>query len=392
MHEYIYMAVTSVLVLAILIFVHELGHFLIAKLCKVGVVEFAIGFGKKIYQRKYGETYYSLRAIPLGGYVRMVGDDPSQVFSGAEEKPEASGEALIRDELAIDQELLSDKSKWFLNKGVPAKAAIVLAGPAFNMIFALVLSIGTYAVYGKVESVNEAVIGDVFPGFPAEAAGLRSKDLVVSVNGVAVSTWQELSGKILNSDGGEIALLVKRQEDGQEQLKEIKVIPTADTSELSLLDDSPAPQSKPKQHMIGIRPDTFNVPATLQESLLLGSGHVWYLTRLTFRLLGAIVQGAVNPRKVVGGPIAVFTGAAQSAKRGLESLFQFMVLLSVSLAVFNLLPIPILDGGHLMFFLIEAIKGSPVSIRWQTLANQVGMVLLLALMVFAVSNDVIRFF
>lgn len=413
MLNYIFMASVSVAVLGVLVFVHELGHFLIAKWCKVGVVEFALGFGPKVISRRLGETMYSIRAIPLGGYVRMIGDDPFEVEAESTgsalkakdvaagtpkaEKPSALDDpefALQAVSVAADDPVFvamkRDKSRWFLNQNLPKKAAIVLAGPAFNLFFAIFASIGLFAVYGDLEDVNDPIIGEVIPDLPAAKAGIQKNDRIVSIDGQEMASWKQLSDTIRASKGKELKVSIERVVDGKSTIVQAEVTGTAEKSELNILDGTiqNAPADVPFR--IGISQSVRSVPVGFGTATLLGVQKVWGLCTLTGRILHAMVTGLVSPTKVLGGPVAVFAGAAQSAQRGFESTLNFMVLLSVSLAIFNLFPIPVLDGGHLLFFLLEAIKGKPLSIRFQAVANQVGMALLLLLMLFAVSNDVFR--
>lgn len=403
--EQVMLFAAAILVLGVLIFVHELGHFLVAKLSGVGVFEFSVGFGRKMWRKRWGDTYYAMGIIPLGGYVRMCGDDPYESGANQEEtspqeeqagvQPQAPArpENMGRAELSPrDLAYLADESKWFLKKGFRIKSAIVLAGPLANFLFALLLAVLAFWFYGKPAAVNEPRIGEVFPGYPAAQAGLKSGDLVQELNGRSLQTWDELSDSVRRSGGEEMELKVERASAGTGELETliIKLSGKLDAAEIRLLDDKPERTEDKEAYKIGIFPQIQRAPVSLKESLVYGSYHVWYLCRITVRILVAMVRGVIAPSKVVGGPIAVFAGAAKSAGRGLEALLDFMVLLGVSLAIFNLLPIPILDGGHLVFFIIEFLKGSPVGVRWQALANQVGMAILIVIMGFALYNDVLR--
>ena len=178
----------SIAVLGILIFVHELGHFLLAKACGVGVVEFSIGFGKKIFKRKVGETNYAIGIVPLGGYVRMLGDDPHEI-AGRSSGDDSS------------ETINSDRSKWFLEKGILPRLAIVAAGPAFNLFFAIFLGICSFYFYGKEVVLDTASIGDVIPDYPAAKAGLKEKDVITAVAGKPIATWQEMADAVSESAG-----------------------------------------------------------------------------------------------------------------------------------------------------------------------------------------------
>ena len=186
--------IVSILALAVLIFVHELGHFLFAKWNGVGVLEFAVGFGKKIYKKRIGETTYSIGVIPLGGYVRMVGDDPRILHEGVptEELEELSSQ---------EKELLKDESKWFLNKGWLAKMMIVLAGPGFNMLFAYFAAVFALFVYGASTPIDLPIIGATIPNHPAAEAGILGGDKVLSIDNKELGTWQDLAKTIKTSGG-----------------------------------------------------------------------------------------------------------------------------------------------------------------------------------------------
>ncbi|MFM1847006.1 MAG: hypothetical protein RL417_480 [Pseudomonadota bacterium] len=387
------MILISILVLGVLIFVHELGHFLLAKWNGVGVVEFAIGFGKPLWQRRYGETVYSIRLIPLGGYVRMVGDDPralAGVADGSSSEEGARAEsALTGSEISVDPALLADRSRWFLSKGYWPKFSIVFAGPAFNLIFAVGAAIASFALFGRDVPLEGPAIGAVVPAYPAEKAGLKPGDIVRSIDGVPVSTLVELAERVAGSGGREMAFVVERggEESGAKEEVQLRITGTSDAAELAMLDSDPQPATP--RYKIGIVPGTKREPVEFFTAIKAGFIHVAYLSELTLKGLWGMVQGAISPRHI-GGPIFIFKEAAQSAQRGAPDLIGFMVFLSVSLAILNLLPIPILDGGHLVFFTIEALKGSPVSLRFQERANQIGMALLLLLMVFAMGNDILK--
>lgn len=384
------MYIVAVLVLCVLIFVHELGHFLVAKWNGVGVLAFSIGFGPILWKKQVGETTYSLRAFPLGGFVRMVGDDPRALDPKAnleedEEKP--SFEELDPKEFTAEQRaLLADRSKWFLLKGYWPKFAIVFAGPAFNFIFAAMLGSFTVFMYGKALPIKEAIIGEVVPNHAAAKAGIQSNDLVLSINGQPVADWTTLALSIRNSAGKPLELLIERKNTAGE-IEKIKttVTPEADRSGLV----SEEERKSGDVYRIGITPSIERIPATLLESLKAGPFVTYNLTAQTLIGLKGLLLGHISSDNVAG-PVRIFQEAGRSAERGLEHLFSFMIFLSVSLAVLNLLPVPVLDGGHILFFTIEALKGGPLSIRVREVANQVGFALLLALMVFALSNDLFR--
>ncbi|MBX7145490.1 MAG: RIP metalloprotease RseP [Oligoflexia bacterium] len=370
-------------VLGILIFVHELGHFLLAKWNGIGVVEFSIGFGRKIFSRRIGETQYSIGLIPLGGYVRMLGDDPRDLTVAPGAEVALDGTQYSQDELAMRK----DRSRWFLAKGYWPKFSVVLAGPAFNILFAIIASCSSFYAYGRLKTLDVPVIGDVLPGYPAEKAGLKPKDRVVTIDGKQVATWKEMAELISASQGQEMLIKVSRPatEGANPQDLEIMLSGTNDTADLAVVEGNLGK----RPFKVGIVPDSERAEVGLLDAIGYGSMHVLFLCRVTVDGLLGMVQGLISP-KHISGPIFIFKEAARSANRGLEHVLEFMVFLSVSLAILNLLPIPILDGGHLMFFTIEALRGAPLSLRVQELANQVGMLILFALMIFAFGNDLLK--
>ncbi|MCB0318064.1 MAG: RIP metalloprotease RseP [Bdellovibrionales bacterium] len=370
----------SILVLAILIFVHELGHFLFAKFNGVGVVEFSIGFGKKLFKKKIGETTYSIGMIPLGGYVRMIGDDPRMLHA-------ENSKEILAEMTAEERVLLQDRSKWFLNKSWFSKMQIVLAGPGFNLLFAYFAAVFALYVYGASTPIDLPVIGATIPKHPAAEAGILAGDKVLSIDGKHLNTWQELAETIKTSGGKPLNFLIERQDEEKTvNTLTIKVTPQSDSPEMKLLDSS----NEENSVVVGIVPDSENVAVSLGESCLMAVSQIYYISKITVLGFWGMVKGSISPKNIAG-PIFILSEVAQSAKRGFEALLDFMIFLSVSLAILNLLPIPVLDGGHIVFFTIEALLGAPVSLKIQNYATQAGMVILLLLMLFAVGNDILRF-
>ncbi|NLF25515.1 MAG: RIP metalloprotease RseP, partial [Deltaproteobacteria bacterium] len=348
--------------------------------------------------KRIGGTYYSIGIVPLGGYVRMVGDDPHELADAQgegpkeqeSEKPSGSTEFMFQDGGGydeVDKALMADRSKWFLEKGYLTKMAVVLAGPGFNILFAWLLAIGTFWYFGIETPVDRAVIGDTIPGYPAEKAGLKSGDRVLSIDGQQVSDWRTLADIVRDSGGRELVLLIERQhpEGGTVQKLEIKVTGEPEDPELALLTNSEQSGS----YLIGIRPGSQDVSVSLGEAFSAGSYHVLGTSVLTVRSLWLMLKGAISAKNI-GGPIAIVKQAAVFAERGVAKLSLFIVFLSISLGIINLFPIPVLDGGHLLFFTIELFKGAPLSLRFKEVTSQIGLVLLLALMLFAIGNDIIN--
>ena len=345
----------AIIALGALIFIHELGHFLFAKLFGVGVEKFSLGFGPKIFGKKVGETEYLLSALPLGGYVKMVGE----------------GEDV---ELAEE-----DRHRSFADKPVLQRIAIVAAGPVFNLLFAYVIFIIIFMI--GVPAVTTK-IGEVVPGKPAAKAGVLAGDRISAVNGKPVARWEDFAKIIAEGKLTPLEIEVQR---GQSALR-FKMVPESRTSKNLLGDPVPQP-------IVGVVAAGESVVDHFPpgEAIVRGSTQCWTVIKLTVLSLARLVERAI-PLDTIGGPIMIVKMAGQQAAEGGVNFLAFMALLSVNLGVLNLLPVPILDGGHLLFFLIELVIGRPVSKRAREVAQQVGLVLLISLMMLAFYNDIARIF
>jgi regulator of sigma E protease len=346
----------AIAVLAVVIFVHELGHFLVAKWCRVEVLVFSMGFGPTIFSRKIGETTYRLALVPFGGYVKMAGQE------------EDGGEAP------------SDPARGFSGKPLRHRAAIVAAGPAVNLVFAFVVMFVAYFAYGQLVPSSAARIGGVVIGSPADKAGLKTGEEVVSVDGTPVAGWDDFSTRVRESGGKTLAIALR---DDSGQARQVDVTPAVAPNQDAF------GEVVGESYMIGIQRHFDHEAAGLFESVSLAGQSTYRMSVMIFVMLGRIVQGRVNASDL-GGPIMIAQEAGRLAETGLEPLLRFIALISVNLGILNILPIPVLDGGHLFFFLIEGLRGRPLSIRVREMAQQVGVLLLVALMVFVVFNDISR--
>jgi regulator of sigma E protease len=345
--------VQVVIVFGLIVFVHELGHFLAAKFVGVGVERFSLGFGPKIVGKQVGETEYLVSAVPLGGYVKMVGEEVG------DDTPPANIE------------------KSFAHKPLPGRFLIVAAGPLFNIISAYFVFIVLFASFGIHVPLDIPRIGSVLPNFPAAKAGLEKGDEVLSVAGTPVATWKEMADKIQQSQGQALPFVVKRAKDGS-------------TVELTVQPESrDDPTGGEKKFAIGITADSQREEVSLSRAVTLAAQETWMWTKLIFQNLVMLVTGSVSPKEL-GGPILIAQEAGRQAKLGLDYLLRFAAIINVNLAVFNLLPIPILDGGHLLFFSIEAVLGRPPSLRARELALRFGFLVILTLIVFVMYNDIAR--
>jgi regulator of sigma E protease len=354
MESVIYSIVAAVIGLGVLIVFHEFGHFLVAKLCGVGVLTFSVGFGPKLLVKKKGETEYALSAFPLGGYVKMVGEDPADEVSQA------------------------DVQRSFAHKGLLQRVAIVGAGPGFNLLLAVILLMVVFLFYGV--PVVSTQIGSVEKGSPAESGGIQKGDRIIAIDGRSVDSWETLSGAIKESQGKPLNFQVRR---GAEEVM-VTVVPRKKEARniFGELRD---------EWMIGIGSQVTMEKGNAGLSIVKAFTQTYDYAKLTLVALYKMVTGEVSPRNL-GGPILIAQMAGQQAQDGIASFLAFVAVLSINLGVLNLLPIPVLDGGHLLFFMVEAVIGRPVAVRHREVAQQVGIFLLMLLMVYAFYNDIARFF
>jgi regulator of sigma E protease len=343
-----------IVVLGVLIFFHELGHFLVARFFGVGVEKFSLGFGPRLVGKTIGRTDYRLSLIPLGGYVKMVGEEP---------------------DTDIDPDLIPIS---FTHKNVYQRFAIVAAGPLFNLLLAVLIFFAVFMTSGI--SVLRPVVGDVDESSPAERAGLQTKDLIVSIGGTAVDSWEEMSAMI-KATGGQ-AFEIGFERDGRRRTARIK--PELKTTQNLFGEEI-------ERYLIGVRPlgDWLPRKLGLSESLALSVSRTWEITELTVLSVVKLIQGKL-PAETLGGPIKIAKMAGAQAREGVTALLIFIAVISINLAILNFLPIPVLDGGHLMFFTIEMISRRPVSIKIREIAQQIGIFLLIALMIFVIFNDIVN--
>ena len=346
-----------ILVLGGLIFFHELGHFLIARAFGMGVSVFSLGFGTRLVGLKRGKTEYRISAFPLGGYVQLVGESP-----GAE-LPDGFTQA----------ESFAVRAPW-------QRMLVVLAGPVFNFILAWLIFWGLSWVHGTQELLP--VIGQVTNASAAHEAGLLSGDQVLMIDGQEIAVWPDLVNHIEANQGSPLHLTIlrnrtqfslditPRMQEKRNLFGEVKIMP-----------------------MLGIAPKGEIVAREL--SFMAAS---WHGARQIWEVSGLMVMGIVKlierviPWTDMGGVILISEMIHQEAQNGLASLLALTALISINLGVLNLLPIPVLDGGHILFFFLEMVTGKPLSPTVQNAALRIGMTLLLMLMIFATINDILRHF
>jgi len=343
-----------IVVLGVLIFIHELGHYLVAKRSGVAVEKFSLGFGPKIVGRTVGETEYLISAFPLGGYVKLYGEDPEEEV----ENPERS---------------FTCASPW-------RRLAIVAAGPIFNMLFAVLIF---FVVYMVGIPTLSARVGAVQEGSPALNAGILKGDKILEINGKKIHRWEDLVGLIHEAPGVSLKFRIQRESGA---IFDVNIIPEAKSTKNIFGEEI-------RVGLIGIQAsqDYFTERFSPPVALWKGAEKTWKITYLTLVSIKKIIEGAV-PSSSIGGPILIFQMAGQQARIGLMSLVFFVALLSVNLGILNLFPIPILDGGHILFCSLEILLGKPVNIKVQETAQKAGLAMLITLMVFAFYNDLMRVF
>lgn len=355
MITFILYTLAAVLVLGFLIFVHELGHFLVAKASGVTVLKFSLGFGPRLAGTRIGETEYAISAVPLGGYVKMLGEE--------EDGDPPAG----------------DPARSFATQPLWKRFAIVFAGPFFNLASSWVCLLVVIVVYGMVVPSELPKVGGVMRGLPAEKAGLQQNDRILSVNGESLVTWDQLVDHTMSSKGSPMALKVQR---GESTL-DVTVVPEKQMT-TNIFGESTG-----EAYRIGIERAAEDKDVGVIEAPWIAAKQVFIYSELIALSLVKMVQGKVSAREL-GGPITIARIAGERAQSGMKSLLEFVAFLGVNLGVLNLLPIPVLDGGHLFFFAAEGLFRRPVAIRVREVAQQVGLVLLVSLMLFAVYNDIYR--
>jgi len=351
---FLYKLIPFIIVLGLLIFFHELGHFLAAKAFGVRVVTFSFGFGPRLLGLKVGETDYRVSAIPLGGYVKMTGEGPDE------------------DLTAEDQQVsFSHKALW-------KRMLIVFCGPFSNFLFAVLVFFGVFLLLGQMILTNE--IGEVKPNYPAYKAGLRPGDTIIQVAGRTIRNWKELPEVIKQNPNRAFPVIFER---GNKRYR-TEVTPIS----------SPVKNifgEEVRETIIGISPSGKFITREQGPLEALGDAVVqtWNISKLTVLSVVKLIQQKV-PLDTLGGPILIAQLAGQQAQEGWTNLLFFAALLSINLGILNLLPIPVLDGGHLLFFGIEGVMRRPLSLKKRELAQQIGMAILIFLMVFVFYNDILR--
>lgn len=341
--------IASLIIFGLIIFVHEFGHYLFAKLSGIRVEEFALGMGPKVVSFQRGETLYSLRALPLGGFCKMSGETGNEEYSPTR----------------------SYDPKRFDQKPILARMAVIVGGPLMNFILAALLLTLIFTVLGVPQDFTTS-IGEVMAGDPADQAGLKSGDKILAINGNAVDKWSEMVALIQQSPEKELTLDIERDST---QFT-VKVVPSLD------------PESNTGK--IGIVPgeakwERIGILAGIREGLT----KTYQITFLTIAGLIEMISGKTSTEGIAG-PVGIIQIIGESARYGIVYLANLTAVISINLGLINLLPIPALDGSRLIFLLVEAVRGRPVTPSKENFVHLVGFVLLMVLMVLITYKDILK--
>jgi regulator of sigma E protease len=443
---------SAVIIFGVLIIVHETGHFLMAKRSGVRVIRYSVGYPPKLFGIRRGETEYAFGATPLGGYVRMLGDEvaeeptaetlegfvrelqldlleaarnhgaaaslgtePAQMLLAFAHRLAAGGgvnsaeaEAILGRALRPDEGLLLDeverrgavdeaikalvesrprallesyRAQAFPTQSLATRTKIVLAGPLANILFAPVLMAIVF-MYGV--PFVKPILGEIKPGMPAYSAGLRKGDQILAVNGKKVADWADLSDNIKAGNGAQIKIdFTRPAPSGSAAPMSVLVTPRREKEDTGYGNKAPV-------WIIGVLPRgdegvrRYGPLGAIRESVV-------STAELSGRLvmgIALIINGTTPARQALGGPIMIAKMAGREAKQGFADVAGFTVMLSLELGIINLLPVPLLDGGHLFFFLLEGVRRKPLQLRHREFAMQIGLLLLVALMTFVIVNDI----
>jgi regulator of sigma E protease len=354
-------------VLTVVVFFHELGHFVVARWCGVKVKVFSIGFGPEIVgfnDRK--ETRWRLSLIPLGGYVKFLGDE---------------NEASLGDRQAVEAMSAEERKQAFAGKGVAARAAIVAAGPVANFLLAIAIFTAVFTIHGR--DIMTARIDSVVPDSVAAVAGFQPGDIVKSIDGKPIGSFTDVQRIVSVSASDTLTIVVQR---GDQDIT-LRAAP-----ELQQVTDQFG--NKHRVGILGIARNTTGSDVTtvrygLPRATVLATQETWYVVTRTLSYLGAVATGRESADQL-GGPIRVAEVSAQVATLGFVALINLAAILSISIGLINLFPIPMLDGGHLLFFGVEAVRGRPLSERVQEIGFRIGFAAVVMLMIFATWNDIIH--
>ena len=354
-------------VLSLVVFFHELGHFLVARWCGVRVLVFSIGFGPEIvgFNDRHG-TRWKISAIPLGGFVKFFGDENA---------------ASVPDSARLAVMDADERAHSFMFQPVAKRAAIVVAGPLANFLLAIVIFAGVFMLYGK--QTMSARVDSVQADSAAAEAGFKAGDLVVAINGRPIENFTEMQ-QIVGANAGEPLAITVDREGNQLVLKA--------TPALKEVKDNFG--NVQRVGILGISrsmaPEDLKLhPVAPPQAVVLAVQETWSVIERTLGYIGGVIAGREAANQL-GGPIRIAQMSGQVASFGFVPLIQLAAVLSVSIGLLNLFPIPLLDGGHLLFYLIEGVRGRPLSERAQEMGFRIGLAIVLMLMIFATFNDIVH--
>ncbi len=369
-----------VFVFGLVVLVHELGHFWAAKIFGVYAPRFSIGFGPSIFRIRRGETEYKVGILPLGGYVRMASklDEESAFLEGGSEEGAKLPKDYDPNAMIPHGPKPIPESRWFESKPYYARMIILLAGVTMNIILGWVVNVGLATTYGQ--PFPSTRVSDVIAGKPGAAAGFLANDSVLAIDGVPITQWDSMVAVVSRAAGREISVDVLR---GTETVN-LLVTPSNDT----VID--PVTKDTILAGRIGLAPGTYSTePVGFGAAIGLGTQRTIDMATMVFSALKGLATRQIGVDEL-GGPIAIAQASVQAADQGGEVLFYLLALISVNLAVFNLLPIPILDGGQIVVQTIETIRGKPLSEKAREAVAKVGLLFILLLFVTVTFNDIKR--
>ena len=375
--------VAAIFVFGLLVLVHELGHFMVAKLTGMRVDEFAIGFGPKLWSRKYGETLYAIRAVPLGGFNRIAGMDYEiieRMGNEAEEKADDGGResgwrryipSVNRENVVMVPDDEGAGERAYFRRPIWARMLMVLAGSFMNFILPLFIFFGIFYFSGVATPSPEPVIGAVMAEKPAAMAGLMKGDRILTIDGSEVTKWEDISRQIQGAEGKPFKLTYQR--DGE--VRSATLIPEEE------------PDSK--RVIIGITSSADIYQPGILEAAGLAFQKVVFVLMAMVGALIQLVQGSVGA-DALSGPVGIVQMTGEVANQGILPLLNFAAFLSLNLGLINLLPVPALDGGHFVMLVLEGLRGKPLGPKAMYYIQAAGVTLLVSLMIFTTFNDLMK--
>ena len=344
--------------LTVIVFFHELGHFLVARWCGIRVLVFSMGFGPEVagFNDRHG-TRWKISLIPLGGYVKFFGDD---------------NEASVPDPAVLAAMSEEERRHSFFGQSVGRRAAVVVAGPLTNFILAVIVFAGVFMVFGKPTAIPR--VASVEPNSAAAAAGFEPGDLVTAIDGRKIDNFVDMQRIVGFAGGHPLTIVVDRGG-----------IPVTLTA---------TPEIRNNRGVLGVtrsnQPGDVKVESVgALDAVKLGADKTWFIVETTLSYIRDVFVGRQSADQI-GGPIGIARISGQVAELGWGALFDFIGVISVSIGLLNLFPVPLLDGGHLLFYSIEAIRGRPLSERAQEVGFRIGLAIVVMLMIFATMNDILH--